>query len=247
MKYMLLAETSRLPVAQQGLDGGPRYIETDWDAVIREPWNGATSLVFLLIVGYWFWRLRGQYRRYLFVTLCMVPLTISSLGSAIYHAFRSHRFFLVMDWLPIAVLAVAAGIYLWVKLLPGRWRWLAAGIAPAVVGIQRVNFGLAESGAYPLHWAINGSYALMATVIIVPLIGVLRQRNWAHFHLPALAVLVFAAALAFRAFDAELAWLLPMGSHFLWHLFAAGATALAVTYFYRLRRDELQPQSGGEG
>lgn len=236
---MILAETSGALGAQRGPDGGPTYVETDWDAVIREPWNGLTSLVFLVIVGYWLWRLRGEYRRYLFVTFCMVPLAMSSLGSAIYHAFRSHRFFLLMDWVPIAVLAVAAGVYLWVKLLPGRWRWLAAAIVPAVVGIQRVNFGLAERGAYPLHWAINGSYALMAAVIIVPLTGVLRRNGWRDWPLPALAVVAFGAALSFRALDADLAWLLPMGSHFLWHLFAAVATAGAVAYFYRLRRAEL--------
>lgn len=247
MDCMLLAQTSDTLTEQRGLDGGPRYVETDWDAVVREPWNGATSLVFLLIVGYWLWRLRGRYGQYLFVTLCLVPLTISSLGSAIYHAFRSHRFFLFMDWVPIVFLALAAGIYLWVRLLSGRWRWLAAGIVPAVFLLQRINFGLARTGAYPVHWAINSSYALLASVIVVPLVGVLWQRGWAHVHLPALALPAFAAALAFRAYDAELAWLLPMGSHFLWHLFAALATAAAVAYFYRLRRDELQQQSSGEG
>ena len=51
----------------RGPDGGPMYLETNLERFIAEPFNAASAAMFLLIVAYWLVRLRGQYRRHLFV------------------------------------------------------------------------------------------------------------------------------------------------------------------------------------
>jgi hypothetical protein len=235
----LLAQTE----PHRGPDGGPIYAETNLDHFIAEPFNALSALLFLGIAAYWLIRLRGRYRQYAFLVGCLPLLIVGGLGGTVYHAFRAHRVWLVMDWLPIVLLSFAVTVYLWAQLLAKRWP-IALLIPPIVFGIQRVNFGLVRDGTIPVHWAINASYSMLVIVGAVPAALVLRRTRFAHGRWFLATIGCFAAAILARGFDHRLASLLPMGSHFLWHAFGAGATQCLATYLYLYRRDRSTLPAG---
>jgi hemolysin III len=222
-----LAQTTRPP------DGGPIYVETDLQRLIAEPFNALSALLFIVIVIYWLIRLRGRYRRYAFLTACLPLVLIGGVGGTVYHAFRAHRVWLVMDWLPIVLLSFAICVYLWLRVLR-RFRWLVLLILPGVFLLQRSLFLAVRAEHLPIHWAINLSYSLLAVIILTPTAIVLWRTRCAHAHWPLLAVMCFVGAILARAFDRQLASLLPMGSHFLWHLLGAGAAQCLALYLYHL-------------
>lgn len=237
MLAMLLAQATR-PARN-----GPRYIETDRSLWIVEPFNAASAALFLLVAVYWLWRLRGRYREYPFLTACLPLVLIGGVGGTVFHGFRGHRVWLFIDWVPIAILCFAVGIYLWSKLLR-RW-WYALIIIPVVFGIQTVNFTIARAvGRFGLGIAF--SYSLLGAVILVPAIAVLVKTGWRFGRWPLAALLFFVAAIAARQIDSHAVdtgrtWLtdwMPMGSHFLWHVFGAAAGHCVAEYLYRLPRVE---------
>lgn len=224
--------------ARRTPDGGPIYAETNLDAFVAEPFNALSALLFLVIAAYWLVRLRGRYRQYAFLVGCLPLLVVGGIGGTVYHAFRAHRAWLVMDWLPIVLLSFAVTVYLWAQLLGKRWP-LALLIPPIVFGLQRVNFGLVRDGTIPVQWAINASYSLLVVVGTVPAALVLRRTGFAHGRWFLGTLACFAAAILARGFDDRLAGVLPMGSHFLWHVFGAGATQCLAMWLYLYRRDRL--------
>jgi len=238
MLATLLAQATREPGA------GPWYIETDMDQWIVEPFNAASAALFLLVAAYWLLvRLRGRYREYPFLTACLPLVLIGGVGGTVYHAFRGHRVWLFMDWMPIALLCFAVGIYLWSKLLR-RW-WYALIIVPVVFGIQMVSFPFFRARDQ-IQVAIAISYSLLGAVILVPAVAVLVETRWRFGRWPLAALLLFGAAVGSRQLDAYAVatgrtWMtrwLPMGSHFLWHVFGAAAGHCVAEYLYRLPQVE---------
>jgi hypothetical protein len=219
------------PLTQRLADGGPVYTETDPSCLIAEPWNAASALLFLVLVLAWAVRLRGRYRRYPFLACCLPVLAVGGVGGTIYHAFRAARIFLVMDYLPIYVLGVAATIYLWVRVSPRLWHVLL------VLGLSVLLQQLAW--LLPAHYAISVSYASLAVLILVPAVAVLVRTRFRDGGWVVLALACFGVGLFFRIADAWRPPLLPMGTHWLWHLFGAATTAALIEYLYRLRNERL--------
>ncbi len=217
-----------------GPEGGPLYVETDPGRLIVEPFNAVTAAIFLGIVVYWAWRLRGRCREYLFLAAALPILAVGGIGGTVYHATRSHRAWLFMDWMPIAVLCVAAAVYLWSRLLT-RW-WYALGLVPAVFGIQTLIWNTLRDQRTV---AIALTYSVMAGLILAPAVLVLRRERFRDGRLLLGAFLCFVVAITSRQVDPWSGDLLPMGSHFLWHVFGAAATHLAFLYLYRLRMHDL--------
>lgn len=212
-------------------DLGPRYAETDLARFPVEPWATWTNLVFLAVIVYWAWRLRGQFRRHRLLAVALPLLGIGWLGGTLYHATRSSPAWFLMDWLPIVALLLMAATWLWRRLLPNLGLAVTAAVLPLLVA-GALGSKLAHGGAV----GISASYALIAGGNLVPAVihavrGTRRARGWL-----ALVVACFAAALAFRLFDAPLAqagW--PHGSHYLWHIFGGAATFGMFGFLYELR------------
>lgn len=207
-------------------DGGPVYAETNLAQVIAEPWNAASALVFVGVALYWLFRLRGQYREYPFISLCLPVLTLGGIGGTLYHGLRSSAVYMYLDIGPIFALSFAAGLYLW-SLVWKRWWYFVAAIPLFLIGRY-----LGE--AYlPAHTVINTSYAVLAVFLLAPILLVLRETDWKNSRWVFGALLSFALALFFRLIDLQAP--LPMGTHWLWHVLGAVSSTTLITYLYRLR------------
>jgi hemolysin III len=206
------------------MDHGPHYKETDFSHFIVEPWNAFSSLTFLVPVFYWLIRLRGQYSRYAFLVGCMPLLVIGGLGSTLFHAFRTSRALLYMDFLPIIILTLAVSIYLWYRAL-GNW-WIVALITLFSFAIRYLIFRYMHG-----QQAINTSYFITGCMMFIPALIFLYKTRFAGAANLIAAVLLFLLALYFRYIDLRVdVSFLPMGTHFLWHT-ACGAGIMFLSYY----------------
>ena len=223
-------------------DKGPVYTETppelvlgqDYPGWIAEPWNAATASLFVVIVLVWLVRLRGRLIRYPFLLIALPTLFVGGVGGTLYHGLRNRPLWFFMDVIPIYCLGAAVSIYFWIRLGP-KIRYLIGMIA--VLGLIQV-LGMLQ---LPRHWAINLSYAALALLILAPLAIVVvrtraRQAGWV-----ATALACFGVAWLFRLADTIQPPLLPMGCHWLWHLFGAFTTAALSEYVFRLYGVNLRP------
>jgi hypothetical protein len=205
-------------------DGGPIYRETNLAHTIAEPWNAISSLAFIVPVFYWLYRLRGQYSRYAFLVGCMPLLALGSLGSTFFHAFRTSRVLLFMDFMPIIILTLALGIYLWYRVLRNWW-----GVAAVTAVFTAPRFLIFQY--LDRMQAINTAYFISGCMIFIPAIIFLYRTRFTGFGYLILAVVMFLIALLFRYTDNVLdISFLPMGTHWLWHLFC-GLGAMPLSYY----------------
>lgn len=206
-------------------DGGPRYFETDFSLVVVEPFNMVSAALFLLIVAYWAYKLRGRFTRQKFLTVAVPILAIGGIGGTIYHGFRMAEFFLVMDWLPILILSMMACFYF--THLATKKRWIGAALIIFVfVAHESIHAYLRPSIAN------NLAYTVLALTIMIPLLAVVFKSNGKHARWVVVSLTAFCIALGFRMAD-PFGWL-PMGTHFLWHLFGALACHAMFVYIYKL-------------
>ncbi|MBE0638596.1 MAG: hypothetical protein IH598_08750 [Bacteroidales bacterium] len=204
-------------------DGGPVYHETDLDHLFVEPWNAISSLTFLIPVFYLLYHLRGQYRQYAFLIFWAAPLmAIGGIGSTLYHAFRAHRFFLFLDFVPIAIMTLSISIYLWNKVLP-HWMYVIGVITVSLI-FRFAAFRLVEG-----HAAINLSYFITGLMIFLPAMIFLISTRFKYVKYLLYSALFLLLALFFRHADDWENQIFKAGTHWLWHIFTSiGALTLAV-------------------
>jgi len=219
-------------------DHGPVYKETltaNFSHFIKEPWNGFSSLTFLVPVVFWLIKLKGHHRDYPFVMFCMPLLTIGGLGSMLFHGLRLSPYLLAMDWLPIVLLTLSVSIYFWYRVL-AKW-WQVVLVILGFISLRVCLYMFLKGSA-----GINASYFINGVNMFVPALILLRKTHNAHANWLVYAILLFMAALVFRQIDMWQVDVLPMGSHWLWHVFCgAGAFALS-TYLVKIAENATDSQ-----
>lgn len=213
-------------------DGGPLYTETNPGHIIVEPWNALSSLFIVIPAVIWLIRIRKDYKSYRFLAFCMPLMILGGTGSTIFHAFRASGFFLIMDVLPTAILSLSLGIYFWSKLVR-KWSYVIILIFLFIV--PRFLF----FRNLPQHAAINVSYAFSGIFIGLPLLLTLFKNSWYRINLVVYAIVFFTIALIFRETDTYPISFLPMGTHFLWHVFSGFGAYCILAYLYAFRNKEL--------
>jgi hypothetical protein len=208
-------------------DGGPIYCETDLTHTIVEPLNAFSAFLFLLIVFYWFRKIRHDLKGYAFLAISLFVLLVGGVGGTLYHAFRFHQIFLLMDYLPILILAFSAGIYFFVKIMPkGRW-WAVLGIFLLFLIVQR---GIYE--IFPPGVGINLSYGVLAVFVLLPIIVFSARTSFLKFRYILFAAVAFGIALFFRVADMWQHRAIDICTHWLWHVFGSIASHLVIGYVY---------------
>lgn len=164
---------------------------------------------------------------------CIPLMILGGTGSTIFHAFRASAFFLILDVLPTAILSLSLGIYFWFKLVK---KWWYIVLLLFLFTIPRFLF----FRNLPSHTAINVSYAFSGIFIGLPLIIILMKTSGYRIGTVITAILMFALALLFRETDTYLLAFLPMGTHFLWHVFSGIGAWFILEYLYSFRLRELR-------
>ncbi|TAE14717.1 MAG: hypothetical protein EAZ95_09610 [Bacteroidetes bacterium] len=210
-------------------DGAGFYAETQARAFIKEPWNAVSSLAFLLPVFYWLYKLRGKYHEHIALVACMPFLFVGGLGSTLFHAFRTSRFFLALDVLPILLVFVGITIYFWYKVLP-TWQHLFL-VVGAYLGATVFVMNFFEP---PLN--INLNYFLRGVMAFLPILLILKRVEYKGVHLLWSIVFWFVLALVFRTLDKNtfVVGFMYMGSHWLWHISATVGVFYLAEFLYRL-------------
>ncbi len=217
-KYML--------TIQNPPDGGMLYAETNMQYLFPEPLNAITSLLFLVIAVYWTFILAGKGRTHTFLSFALGLLYIGGIGGSIYHGLRQWRIFIMMDWMPIMLLCVLAGVYFISKLT--RWYFAVALIAGYGLFQYYLRRQMLLSG--DIQFFINLNYAVLAGLVLLPVLAYLIVTKFSNGKWVGLALLAFVLALTFRIADK---WnLVSFGTHFLWHLFGAVAAWCMFKYIY---------------
>lgn len=213
-------------------DGGPVYAETDPTQFIVEPWNAISSLLYMLPAVIWLYRLWGKYGQFRFLVYAATLVILGSLGSTLYHAFRAYTFFLIMDVLPVAILALSLGILFWIRVF-NSWVYMLLVVIP----LTATRFVLFNS--LPDNLAINLSYALTGLMILAPLGIMYWQKKLVKPLYILYTLIAFALALLLREMDSWQTQILPMGTHFLWHAFSGIGTYYILAFLYHFRLKHL--------
>lgn len=213
-------------------DGGMLYTETDLDRFFPEPLNAITSLFFLGLAIYWFWKLKGEYREHVYLTFSVFLLTIGAIGGSIYHGLRQWSFFIMMDWLPIMLLCVFTGVYFIAKLT----RWYIAAILIVAYGFFQYFIRQQIRNNDDIQVYINVNYAVLGLLVLFPVLAFLIKNRFNNGKWVGFAWLAFMFALTFRIVDKY--QLISTGTHFLWHTFGAVAAYCMLEFVYQVNKTQ---------
>ena len=217
---------------QQIFDHGPMYNEFVHDTLIHEPWNTYSSLCFFIPVIFWLIYLRGRYRTYGIITALLPLLFLNGLGSTLFHAFRASNWFLLLDWLPAALMTLILSIYFWHRVTHkvGKAIGVVGGfyaLAFTMVKILSQQTGLSGPSI---------GYFFTGAAFLVPVMIDLKRNQWKHAGLYVVSLFCLVLALLFRILDYPtpnpFAWL-PQGTHFLWHVTSSLAVFTLGFYIYK--------------
>jgi hemolysin III len=226
-------------------DMGPIYRETDFSHFPVDAWSTWSNIAFLLIFGFWMYRIAPSMRRHRFLALCLPLLLAGYVGGTMYHATRSHVGWMLLDTLSIMALCLCAAVHFWRRVRVG-WAALTGAVAGPIVfmGLLRL---LVKPLAVPREVEMGLGYLAVAIPIMMPITVRAGRRPLTDRLLVLGAIASFMTALLMRYIDFHLTTpLLPMGTHWLWHLFGAVATHLLIWFTFRDDLVDEDTKSGGE-
>jgi len=215
-------------------DTGPIYQETIEGRLPVEPFNTFSNLIFIAILIYFGSKIYKNPKQHPFF-LFAIPVIFSSwIGGTMFHGTRSHRFWLVLDWLPIMVVCLGGIVYfigkiekLWWKRILLFFAFLALSVFPRMIPL-------------PNEYRISFGYVVTALTVVTPFIWYAYKTQWKNAKLILIGFLIFGIAVTFRTLDnlvvkGDLEPILPMGTHWLWHTFGGVAVFFLLNYIYKDR------------
>lgn len=179
-----------------------------------EPVNALTNGAFLIAAGVCAWRLRGT--RLALAWALVVTLAVIGVGSFLWHT-HATRWAGLMDVLPILVFILIYVFAATRDLVELAWYWALAATGLFVPYAIGVSAGL---GQLIRGIGANGAYA--AVVLLIVLYGLyLHRRHPRTARGLMIGAAILAVSLAFRTLDGPACAVIPVGTHFLWHILNA--------------------------
>ncbi|MDF0707077.1 hypothetical protein [Flagellimonas okinawensis] len=207
-------------------DSGPIYLETVEGRFPVEPFNTLSNLIFLALIIYWGTKVYRNPEHHRFLSWVLPIIGVSYVGGTIYHATRSHEFWLRLDWMPIMLLCAALVVYFIVKLVTTWWQrisWIVVLLGASIfLRVLPIPEGL----------RISLGYVITAATMLIPLIWYLVKTKGANMHLIITAFCIFGIAIFFRSIDLHQDFF-PMGTHWLWHLLGGIAVHFLIAYIFK--------------
>lgn len=194
------------------------YCERAGDPSIwAEPINTISNVAFIIagILAFMAWRNKGApFRKSADILLLVLLLVTIGFGSGAWHLYATPET-LKMDVIPIVLFMNVFLLAASIRLLGLSW----IGAVLLFVLFQGMN--VAAQKFLPSDF-LNG------TIMYVPAYALLFGMSlWLHIrkhpakHLMFQALFIWTFSLIFRTYDNELCAVLPIGTHFLWHLLNA--------------------------
>jgi hypothetical protein len=191
-----------------------------------EPLNAMTNGAFLLAAIFAFlrWQRAGGRDRASLWLICVT--SVVGVGSFLFHTF-ANRWSVLADVIPIAVF-----IYSYFLLAMRRYLllpWVAALLATGIFILFNTQFIKLWLSLFP-GLTLNGSVGYIPAALALVAVGILCRMRAAGPEGRALLLAgsVFAVSLVFRSLDGEICSALPVGTHFLWHLFNAAVLLILM-------------------
>ena len=195
------------------------YCERVGMGVFAEPLNAVSNVSFLL-AALAAWILAQRTGALPMGVRVLIALGASvGVGSILWHTYPN-MLTLILDIVPILIF-IMWFIWLYTRNVIGM-RSVFAGAAVAA-------FLLATFLAFPFSGVLHGAIVYSPGLAVTLVLGVFhaREQRAARFTLLAAAG-VYLVALFFRTIDNEVCPVLPIGTHFLWHLLIGLVTYLAM-------------------
>jgi hypothetical protein len=195
------------------------YCERVGPGLLAEPLNAVSNASFLLAT----WAAWVLAKRTGALSAGVRPLiaiaALVGIGSFLWHTYAT-SLTLILDIIPILIFIIWF-IWVYTRTVIGMRSLFAVASAAA--------FLLATYVAIQYSEVLHGALVYSPGLIVVLVFGVFQatQRMVARFTLLAAAG-VYVAALFFRTIDNEVCPVLPIGTHFLWHLLIGLVTYLAM-------------------
>ena len=196
------------------------YCERVGMGVFAEPLNAVSNVSFLL-AALAAWVLATRTGALSAGVRVLIALGASvGIGSILWHTYPT-MLTLILDSVPILIFIMW---YIWL------YARNVIGMRPLFAVASAAAFLLATFLALPFAGVLHGAFVYTPGLIVTLVLGVLHardRRRAARFTLLAAAG-VYLAALFFRTIDNEVCPVLPIGTHFLWHLLIGLVTYLAM-------------------
>ena len=196
------------------------YCERVGPGLLAEPLNAVSNVSFLL-AAWAAWVLATRTGALSAGVRALIAIGASvGIGSILWHTYPT-TLTLILDIVPILIFIIWY-IWLYARNVIGMRSLFAVASAAA--------FLLATLLAIPYSGVLHGAFVYTPGLMVTLVLGVLHardRRRAARFTLLAAAG-VYLAALFFRTIDNEVCPVLPIGTHFLWHLLIGLVTYLAM-------------------
>ncbi|MCP4315338.1 MAG: ceramidase [Hyphomicrobiales bacterium] len=189
------------------------YCERLSSAFWAEPANALTNLAFIIAALVILLARQKTTSRSTAVLFLGIWIGVIGVGSFLFHTFAT-RWAGAADSIPILIFIL---VYLYLAMrhllrLP-VWAGVLVSVAfvPASVAVARLMQPMAGSSA--------GYAPALLAIFIVGVLMLRRDRRVAHGLLVTAGI--FLASIGFRIADGPICSTLPIGTHFIWHLFNA--------------------------
>ena len=195
------------------------YCERVGMGLFAEPLNAFSNVSFLL-AAWAAWVLARHTGALSAGVRALIALGASvGVGSILWHTVPT-MLTLILDSVPILIFIIWF-IWLYARNVIGMRPLFAVAAAVALL--------VATLLALPFSGVLHGAFVYTPGLVVTLVLGVFhaRERRAARFALLAAAG-VYLAALFFRTIDNEVCPVLPIGTHFLWHILIGIVTYLAV-------------------
>ena len=195
------------------------YCERLGPGLLAEPLNAVSNISFLL-AAWAAWVLAKRTGTLSAGVRVLIAIAASvGIGSILWHTYPT-SLTLILDSVPILIFLIW---YIWLyarNVIGMRAMFAVASVAAFLAGTFLV---------IPYSDVLHGAFVYVPGLIVTLVLGVFHatERRVASFILLAAAG-VYLAALFFRTIDNEVCPVLPIGTHFLWHILIGLVTYLAM-------------------
>ena len=207
------------------------YCERVGPGLLAEPLNAVTNISFLL-AAWAAWVLAKRTGALSAGVRALIAIAASvGIGSILWHTYPT-PLTLILDIVPILVFIIWY-IWLYTRNVLGMRSRFAVACAAA--------FLLATFVAIQYSDVLHGALVYVPGLMVPLVLGVFhaRERIVARFTLLAAAG-VYMAALYFRTIDNEVCPVLPIGTHYLWHILIGLVTYLVMRNLILSTRTEVR-------